>query len=252
MTNHIVSAKPSAGKSYYMTKKAVDLMKNGEKVFSNYPIIYTYPLTLLQRIKNVYRCIAKKPLIEGKQLSSFKWDDNYFEVGLHDCTIILDEAYKIVNCHNKLTDAQHDFFATTGHNNVDIYVIAQNYARLQLVIREMAMFIIISKISNPLSFISKEGRRELTPLFFIADFYLSEMDYNLMKMRKYSIFKTERVFFDINIAKAYDTQYYRRKEKPITVISWIQDMLLKDNTDYKKCIEREREEKMKNEFILAE
>ncbi len=250
MTSYIISAAPSQGKSLLATKIAVDLLKEGKTVFSNYPIIYSIPFTFKEKIKNLFLRIKKQPLIQKKQLSSNKWDDNYIDCGLHDCTIILDEAYKLVDCHCKLTASQHDFFATTGHNNVDIYVIAQNYARINLVIREMATFYIVSKFSNPFSLVSKNGRKELTPLFFTLDIYLSERDYNLKGMKKDALYKTKRVWFNKDIAEAYQTQYYRQKAKPITVISWLDDMKQKDDSTMKEIIKKEREEKMKNEFIL--
>lgn len=244
MTTYIISAAPSQGKSYIATKKAVQLLKDKKVIFSNYPIIYTEPLLLIEHAINIYRWIRKRPKIKPRQLSSLKWDDTYVDAGLHDCTVILDEAYKIVNCHDKLTDAQHDFFATTGHNNVDVFVIAQNYARINLTIREMAMFMIIRKFSNPLSLISRDKRKELTPLFFTIELYLSEKDYQLKGIKKDALYKSEKVLFDKTVAKSYDTQYYRRKAKDIIVISWLEDMMMNNNNtvDVSKINEKRREE----------
>ncbi len=256
MTSHIISAPPSQGKSYIGTKIAVEALKSGKEVFSNYPIIYTFPLPIHHRVINLFCKLTKEPQkYIPKKLQTNIWIDTYFDMGLHDCIVILDEAYKVVNCHNKMTDSQHDFFATTGHNNVDIYVIAQNYARLHTIIREMSMFIIVSKFANPLSLISKTGRKELTPLFFILEWYLSEGDYAMKRVRKNAIYKTERVLFNKDIANAYKTQYYKRKAKPIAILKWDDSNTCYEEDkekNFKLMLEKEKEEKMKNEFILQE
>ncbi len=253
MTSHIISAAPSQGKSYYGTLLTIELLKRGKIVFSNYPIIYNIPYSLKEKIINLYRWIRKKPLLIKRQLSANKWFDEYTDLGIHDCTVILDEAYKIVNCHTKLTASQHDFFATTGHNNVDIYVIAQNYRRINVIIREMATFIIISKFSNPLSLLSKEGRKQLIPLFFTIETYLSERDYQLKGIKADMLYEKKRILFNKDIAEAYNTQYYRKKAKPIQLISWLQDMDKTKTLDANDLItEIQKEEKMKKDFILSD
>jgi hypothetical protein len=251
MVSKIISAAPSQGKSYLATHEAIKLLKNGKTVFTNYPIIYKVPYTAKEKLINLYRMIRKVPLIPQKELCTFKWDDKYIDAGLHDCTIILDEAYKIVNCHDRLTESQHDFFATTGHNNVDVLIIAQNYRRINLVIREMALFIIVSKFSNPITLISSKGRKELTPLFFTIETYLSERDYQLKGVRKDAVYEKKRLWFNKDVAESYNTQYYRRKAKIIHPISWIQDMRNNNIVDLKSIPrhENELEEKMKKEFI---
>ncbi len=250
MTSYIISAAPSQGKSYFGTLKAIDLLRKGHVVFSNYPIIYSFPYTIKERLINMYRWITRKSLIPKHQVSSLKWFDEYIDLGIHDCTIILDEAYKVVNCHNKLSPSQHDFFATTGHNNVDIYVIAQNYRRINVIIREMSIFIIISKFSNPLSLLSSKGRKQLTPLFFTAETYLSERDYQLKGIKPDIMYERKRYLFNKSIGIAYDTQYYRMKAKTFKTISWLEDMTNNKNNDTMDLILNKKEEKMKEEFIL--
>jgi len=248
MSSNIISAAPSQGKSYWATFLSVMLLKDKKIVYTNYPVIYTVPYTLKELIINIYRKLRKKPPIPHKQLSTRKWKDEYVSMGLHDCTIILDEAYKLVNCHTRLTDEQHDFFATTGHNNVDVYVIAQNYRRINLIIREMATFIIISKFSNPLSLLSKEGRKQLTPLVFTVRTYLSERDYQMSGIKADLLYEKTRHFFRKDIASAYNTQYYRKKAKPIESITWLDDMNNESLATW--TIENnKKEEEMKKEFI---
>src|SRR3990172_1610588 len=145
---------------------------------------------------------------------------------------------KLINCHTKLSDSQHDFFATTGHNNIDVYIIAQNYRRINIVIREMALFIIISKFSNPLSLMSKSGRKELTPLFFTVETYLSEREYQLKGIKKDAVYEKKRILFNTAIANSYNTQYYRRLAKTIERISWYDDMQ-KNNISSLNEIKRE-------------
>jgi|SRR3989337_1615155 len=238
MSSKIISAAPSQGKSYYTTSEVIRLLKDGKTVYTNYPVIYKIPYNIKEKLINLYRKLKRLPAIEQKVLSPYKWQDSYIDRGLHDCTIVLDEAYKIVNCHTKLSDSQHDFFATTGHNNIDVYIIAQNYRRINIVIREMALFIIISKFSNPLSLMSKSGRKELTPLFFTVETYLSEREYQLKGIKKDAVYEKKRILFNTAIANSYNTQYYRRLAKTIERISWYDDMQ-KNNISSLNEIKRE-------------
>lgn len=187
----------------------------------NFVYIYYRKKTLVQKTRYKPK---NNPIFQNIILSSNIWKDEYVDYGLHDCTIILDEAYKIVNCHNKMTENQHDFWATSGHNNVNIYVIAQNYRRINIIIRELSTFIIISKFSNPLSLLSKKGRKQLIPLFFTINTYLSETDYMFKYVRKDALYDKKRIIFNKDIANAYDTQQYRRVEKKIEIETWLQKM----------------------------
>lgn len=244
MATYLLWGAPSNGKSYYATLIAILEMLSGRKVFSSYPIIYTMPLTIFQVIKNliyrIYNIISwyllfkvhhnlywYKPieLIKNKVYSTYKWEHKYIEAGLLDCCIIIDEGYLEFNCHDKLPVIEHTFFATSGHNNNDIYVIAQNYSRINVAIRELAnYFIYVYKFSNPFSIRNKTGRKQLTPLLFTVETYIKEEDFRIRNINPKVIWEKKRVWFKKSIANAYDTQYYRLTQKLIHPVLWITEL----------------------------
>lgn len=221
---YLIWAPPSEGKSYYVTNRAVELLIKGRKrIFSNYPIVYQEPLTPFQFAKNVYNRITKKPLIQNKVYSTYKWETEYVYKGITNSVIILDEAYMYYSSRKKDVDKDvHSFFATNGHDGNDFYLIAQHYNRLDLIIREMASYyVFVSKISNPLSLIGSGAREgELMPLLFKIEFYLSEEEFKYRRIHK-TVFKQQRIFFNKRIAHAYDTRFFRKTEKSMTPVKWV-------------------------------
>lgn len=170
---------------------------------------------------------------KNKMYSTYKWEHSYTNAGLNDCCIIIDEGYLEFNCHEKLPIEEHTFFATSGHNNNDIYIIAQNYSRINIAIRELAnYFIYVYKFSNPFSVQSKTGRRQLTPLFFTVETYIREEDFKMRNINPKVIWERKRVLFNKNVAKSYDTQYYKLDEKEINPQLWI--TILKDKEKIEK------------------
>jgi hypothetical protein len=241
MATTLLWGAPSAGKSYYATLIAIIEMLLGRRVFSSYPIVYTKPLSIFQRIKNliitVYNLIQwfllfrvhknikwynPREYIKNKVYSTFEWKHEYVSKGLNDCCIIIDEGYLEFNCHDKLPVIEHTFFATSGHNDNDIYIIAQNYARINVAIRELAnYFVYVTKFSNPFSSRQKSGRKQLLPLFFTIETYIKEEDFKYRNINKGAIYEKKREWFNKDIASAYDTQYYRLTEQDINPRLWI-------------------------------
>lgn len=224
---HLIWGAPSQGKSYYATLLIIEFLKAGKRVFSNYPVFYTVPLALWQKVINfVYRLFKKPARYIPKVLSPLRWEEDYIYASLTNCIIVLDESYRYFNSHKRsVEDDVHTFFATTGHNDVDVYLIAQHYNRINLVIREVAnYYIYVIKTSNPFSIRGKR-KGELSPLFFTAEYYISEDDFRLRRIQD-TLADKRRVWFSKKVAQAYNTQYYRTKEKSIDPkpITWLEDM----------------------------
>jgi hypothetical protein len=256
---HLIFAPPSKGKSYIATYLILQFLKDGKRVFSNYPVIYKVPFTIRQRIEIIihnwlwffkfllwlnytsifksskWECPLFTPKHIQKELSPLKWKEDYIFAQLTNCKIVLDEAYMYFNSHKRsVEDDVHKFFATTGHNDVDVFLLAQHYNRINLVIREIANYYIwIEKTSNPFSWKGKR-KGELTPLFFTVEYYISEDDFRLRRIQK-TILEKKIIWFNKNVSSSYNTQYYRTKEKPILPkpMTWIEDM---SNTDTEKDI----------------
>lgn len=257
---------PSQGKTYYATYVAIQELLKGKRVFSNYPIVFTEPpsiqkkvinlfLKQIWRIKKVswvthkllYMKLSKKPTLTKyhkfvmsnpvytpkyleKEYSTLKWEDDYVYQSLQSCVIILDEAYRSFSSRKRdVKEAEHLFFSTNGHTNIEIYLIAQHYNRLDLIIREMAnYYVFISKMCNPFSFGNKGGREgELKPLFFTIETYTSEDEYKYRRIFK-TVYSVKRILFSKKVADAFNTQYFKGLEKPIRPQRWSE--LMKNQT----------------------
>jgi len=242
-------APPSQGKSYLGTYTAIDLLKKGKVVFSNYPIIYKIPLPIYKSVINsIYKLFRKKPKYVSKELSTFEWNVDFLYANLNDCAVILDEAYRYFNSHKRsVEDDAHEAFATCGHNNVDFYIIAQHYNRINLVIREIANYYVwISKTSNPFSILNRGGRdNELTPLFFTMEYYISEDDFRMRRVKE-TAWQKKRIWFNKRIANAYNTKQFKKVPKPIKARKWNQST---DIIEKVIEIETKREDEMIEDFI---
>jgi len=226
---YIIWAIPGGGKSYFGTHIALKemLRRHPRKVFSNYPIIYRRKKGILRRLfnlipkpiftidNNVKSCCAKKlnkkvlrfikrePLLDDV-FSTYVWEDKYIYSGLSNCVIIFDEAYRDFSSKEspKFSKDKHTFFATNRHNELDIYVLAQHPARIEVIIREMTnIFYFVTKWINPVT---------QNPLWFTVEGYLSEEDFKIRRLKTDMRFSKNRILFRSKVANSYDTHYFRK------------------------------------------
>ena len=106
---------------------------------------------------------------------------------------------EIIEGFNKL---EHRMFATTRHDNNNYYLIAQNYLRLDVVIREISMLYRINSLKIPIL-----G----WPVMFKIMGYASEID--MIKDNLYCNYWYFNLPFSAirRAFKSFDTHYYRRK-----------------------------------------
>ena len=185
---YIVWAPPREGKTYYCTRWALRRLRSGKTVYTNYPII------------------------DSSGLSSMVWSPELVHESIHDALIIIDEAYRDYNSRNfkSFTEDEHTFFATNGHNNLDIVLIAQNPARVDVVIREMTnVYYFVRKFELP--FLSH-------PLWFRVLGFLDET--SMASRDPKQAYSSELVFFRRSVASAYDTHYFRRGVSDYQGITW--------------------------------
>jgi len=182
---HIWFGAPREGKTYSCTRLAVQRMEKGRKVFSNYPII-----------------------TRGKKMfSTLVWKDEMIYENIHRCDIIIDEAYRSYSSREfkNFNKDMHTFFATNGHNDIDVHLIAQNPARIDVIIREITNYYhFVKKVNFPL--LSR-------PLYFLNMVYLLEED--MLTRSKERTHYMERYFFQKHYAEAYDTHYYRNYDDKV-------------------------------------
>lgn len=177
---YIVWGHPGEGKTYYCTLQAIQGLREGKTVFSNYPIFWN-----------------------GK--SSFKWKPEYASLSNPptNAIIVIDEAYRDYNSRKfqSFTTEEHTYFATNRHNNLEIYLIAQNPARLDVAIREISQFILMKKYSI-FGFI----------IGFKAEFFEFLEDLSQRKKgAKDAHYHQEFCLFRKYIANAYDTHFWGKK-----------------------------------------
>ena len=153
MSVKIIFAAPGEGKSYYATKQAYDALKKGRVVFSNYPII------------------------TPAGLSSCIWESTHCHENVQDSLIIIDEAYRDMSSRDfkDFTKEEHTFFATNRHNNNDVLLLAQNPARIDVILREITSeFLFMRKVSIPFTWWLNKLEACNLPLVFVAYGYLLE------------------------------------------------------------------------------
>jgi len=222
---YIVWAPPRQGKSYCVTADVVDMIiANKRDVFTNYPVV----------IK----------LKDGEYYSSLIWKPEYVHEAIACATIVIDEAYTDFSSreYKKFQIDTHSFFATNGHNDIDIYLIAQNPARIDLIIREMCSgFIYVKKTAVPYfvwvvycEIMNRIWKKNLDPsrprpLYFTQYTYLTEKQMSAMKPD--DAWQIRRLWFDEKAASAYDTHYYRSGKKPFEGDSWLSQMNVPEIVD---------------------
>lgn len=177
----VIMAPPGEGKSYVATAFALELMRDGVKVYSNFPILS----------------------VDG-EYCSYEFDRSMMKENLNGCAVFIDEGYTMFSSRKYMTfsDEDHDWFATSGHNEMMIFIIVQNVNRVDKVIREVLnLLYVVKKTKIPILEI---------PLWFTVDAFLDVDDLKFFKMGLIDPYSTEHVRFSVDVALAYDTKFFRK------------------------------------------
>ena len=201
---------PSEGKTFVVVKKEREKIIKGRIVYSNFPIMFVH---------------------KGKQYSSLVWNDKYVYEPLHDCDIVIDEGYRTASSRDwkSFTVDEHTFYATTGHNGIDVLFITQAIPRVEVIIREIvSKFHQIKKFSIPWFKPDPRGEYEKV-IWFLEEVRLQSP--KTPGTPADEIYTSSRLFFDKNTAKAYDTKYYRKPgELSFKPEFWTQKLEIKQMT----------------------
>lgn len=197
---YLVVAPPGGGKTYFCTRLALEV---GLKKFNR------------KTKKPKFSVFTNYPIVDKKTgYSTYQWLHEYCKESILDSTIIIDEAWMFFssrNYKNFSTDLQA-FFAMNRHNGNDIYIIAQNAARVDIIIREMV---------NELYFIQKHCIPFTNrPLWFTSWVYQDLNQMSKMTPDPLAYEKKKRFLFKKRVASAYDTLQYRTKSEPIVPVTW--------------------------------
>lgn len=194
MSIYIVWGHPGEGKSYNVTREAVKALLDGKSVFSNYPIITG----------------------KNNEIRSFIWKPEYaaLQNPPTNAVICIDEAYRDYNSREfkNFSKEVHTYFATNRHNGLEIYIIAQNPARIDVALREISQFILCKKVGF-LRWI----------LGFRLEYYEFIEDLSARKMgNREAFYRKEFHRFSKKVANAYDTAFYRiMNPEPFEGERWI-------------------------------
>lgn len=183
---------PRAGKTWLCTFHALNAMKRGKlTVFTNYPIWHP------------------------RLGTTHKWSREMTDEVIVDSYIVIDEAYRDYDFRNhekteKFTKNEDFFFGTSGQNGNTIHLIAHSPVRVDPKIRDRCdIFHKVSKQTVPIiSFITWILFDKELILWFTDSMYLNEDDVDVKEP-----FAKNTVFYRRRVSKAYDTRYFRTKEK---------------------------------------
>lgn len=218
MTINIYFGLAGAGKSYVLTDMAVRemLKENGKRVFSNYPIVFIPELTkkekrynLWVKIHNLFSKKKLEPIVNEEKLCTYKWENSYTDVPIHDSIIIIDESHERY-CGSfawELTKEDRRFFTRFRHNTNEIHVMSQSYEDIHPFIRRRAAFFHeVTKRHWP--FLKKPS------CFFVKTYknikdYVSKNEYKRNKKAGKTEYKVRKVKFTDLVGNAYNTHYFR-------------------------------------------
>lgn len=204
---YCITAPPSNGKSYVATSIAVTLMKQGRKVFSNYPIVYD----------NGYERYETRVLTKNMLLQQ----------NFNNSVLIIDEAHQWFwsRKFKDFTEEYKNWFSTLSQHQISLYYIIQHEDRVETIINDCAnLFGEIQKTEIPFLEI---------PICFTITWWNRELDMQLgrtnMSIEPYHV---ERIWFDKDIAHSYDTMFFGKDKRPeYDGITWINFLKQKDK-DY--------------------
>lgn len=194
---HILVAPPSGGKSYIVTEIIDEIFREGKRrVYTNFPV----------RTRNGKHC-------------SYVWEQKLMNENLSGQVIVLDEAHKYYWSRDfkSFTQADKDWWSTTGHNEVTVYVLTQELARIDCIITDKATMIWdIEKIQIPILEI---------PICFKVTQWPSKEAYQagIKGLMAKPPIAVKYIFFKQSIADMYDTHYFKSAfGVPYIGITWCQ------------------------------
>lgn len=203
MTNKFYFAPPREGKSYVVVHEGVyDYLKKGKTVYSNFPIVTP----------------------DG--LSSRVWLPEYIYENIQNALVIIDEAQQQFDSqtHKSLDGDEDAFFATSGHNGLEVRIISQNLTRVTKAVRDRCnefIFVQKGKIINPFRR-DREGKLGL-PLYFTTKSYLTLED--LESHSEERIYLKSRIWYSKYIANSYNTHYFKRKGSLFIPSHWTDNIV---------------------------
>lgn len=206
---YCLTAPPSNGKSYVATHLAIEFLKAGRRVFSNYPIVYNDGLVFLQ--------------------TSVLTKDMLLKQNFNGAVLIIDEAHNWFwsRKFKEFTEEYKNWFSTLSQHEISLYYIVQHEDRVDTVINDCAnLFGEINKTEIPVL--------EM-PICFTITWWVREIDLQFSRHSdKIEPFLIERIWFNKDVAQSYDTKWFGTDKRPEYIgVPWIEWLLKNKGFEYK-------------------
>lgn len=214
--------RPGEGKSYCATHIGLKgMIEEKRLVFSNFAIVSVDG----KYCSRVINGITEKEII----------DDIHFlmKQNLNRAILILDEAhlYFWSRDFKNFTKEDKDFFTFLSQHEISCYYIVQHEDRMDTVANDCAnLFGVVHKFVIPIIDM---------PLFFVIEWWASEEEMqNSIYHPNLKPYLTERIWFNLDVANAYDTRAFGHTTKePYQGITWIEFYRKYKRTDDGKPVE---------------
>ena len=187
---YCITAPPSSGKSYVVTKMAIDHMRSGRRVFTNYPIHY-----------NNGREKFTSLVLKRDMLLTYNFSGS---------VIIVDEAHQWWWSRNfkQFNDDFKNWFSSLAQREISLYYVVQHEDRVDTIINDCCnLFGEIEKVEIPVL--------EM-PIYFRINWWVREIDMQLARTHKeIDPFHHETIWFDRDVAQSYNTKFFAHDKRPV-------------------------------------
>lgn len=191
--------RPSSGKSYCAVDIAIEFMKQGREVLSNFPIVYN----------------------DGKKIlcSCFFSPEMIFTENLSGKVIIHDESHQdnYSREFKNFDKRKMKFYSRCSQMGISYYSIVQHEDRQDTIINDVSdLFCDISKVEIPFLNI---------PIYFNLVWWGSEEDMKQSRFHPDAVepYHTERIWFKKEVANSYNTKFFGKDSRPkYQAVSWLE------------------------------
>lgn len=197
---------PGAGKTFVATHYAIEEMKKGRRVFSNYPIVSVDGKYVSRVIEGLGS--------DNKIYESLQW---LMKQNLNRAVLIIDEAHLFFWSRDfkQFSQDDKDFFTFLGQHEVSVYYIVQHEDRMDTIANDCAnLFGLVTKFEIPILNM---------PLLFTVTWWASETDLKDSSRHPEIVpYHIDRIWFNLDTANSYDTRFFGHNKHPFYEgIDWI-------------------------------
>lgn len=193
-----IIGKPGSGKTYTATAIALDRMKEGRLVFSNYPITSVDGVYCSRVIEGITST--------GQVIEKIHW---LMAQNLNRAVLVIDEAHLFwwSRDFKEFKKEDKNFFTFLAQHEIEVYYIVQHENRMDTIANDCAtLFGIVTKMVIP--FIDM-------PIRFSIVWWSAEEEIRTSILNPAIVpFDIENFWFNKDVASAYDTRFFGHDLRP--------------------------------------